>query len=180
MWPSDAIWWHISGSTVAQVIGRCLMAPSHYLNLCWLIISVAFTCGQSHRKCSRYVFLVCVWKMSNLRLQSYLPGANGLTHWGRATHICVSKLSIIGSDNGLSPGRRQAIIWTNAGILLIRTLGTNFSEILGEIHLFSFSKMHLKMSSAKWHLFGLGLNELKTKVILTKGQWVHEAFGNSK
>ena len=82
------------------------------------------------------------------------------THWGRVTHICVSKVTIIGSDNGLSPGRRQAIIWTNAGILLIRTSGTNFSEILGEIHSFSFSKMHLKMSSAKWRLFGLGLNEL--------------------
>ena len=76
-------------------------------------------------------------------------------------HICVSKLTIIGSDNGLSPGRRQAIIWTNAGILLIRTFGTHFSEILGEIHSFSFSKMHLKMSSAKWRLFVLGLNELK-------------------
>ena len=36
----------------------------------------------------------------------------------------------IGSDNGLSPGRRQAIIWTNVGILLIEPLGTNFSEIL--------------------------------------------------
>ena len=83
-----------------------------------------------------------------------------LTHWGRVTHICVGKLTIIGSDNGLSPERRQAIIWTNAGILLIRTLGTNFSEMLGEIHSFSFSKMHLKMSSAKWRLFGLGLNEL--------------------
>ena len=76
------------------------------------------------------------------------------------THICVGNLTIIGSDNGLSPGRRQALTWTNAGILLIRTLGTNFSEILGEIHSFSFSKMHLKMSSAKWRLFVLGLNEL--------------------
>ena len=85
-----------------------------------------------------------------------------LTHWGRVTHICVSKLTIIGSDNGLSPGRRQAIIWTNSGILLIRTLGTNFSEILGEIHSFSFLKMHLKMASAKWRLFGLCLNELMT------------------
>ena len=83
-----------------------------------------------------------------------------LTHWSRGTHICVSKLTTIGSDNGLSPGRRQAIIWNNAGILLIRTLGTNFGEILGEIHSFSFSEMHLKMTSAKWRLFGLGLNEL--------------------
>ena len=55
---------------------------------------------------------------------------NTLIHWGRVTHICVSKLTIIGSDNGLSPGRRQAIIWTNAGILLIGPIGTNFSEIL--------------------------------------------------
>ena len=44
------------------------------------------------------------------------------------------KLNITGSDNGLSPGRRQAIIWTSAEILLIRTLGTPFSEIFSEIH----------------------------------------------
>ena len=85
---------------------------------------------------------------------------NGLTHWGWVTHICVGKLTIIGSDNGLSPGRRQAIIRTNAGILLIGTLGTNFSEILSEIHTFSFKKMHLKMSSGSWRPFCLGLNVL--------------------
>ena len=62
-------------------------------------------------------------------------------HWRRATHICVSKLPIIDSYNGLSPGRRQAIIWTNAGILLIGGLGTKFSEILIEIYTFSFKKM---------------------------------------
>ena len=89
-----------------------------------------------------------------------------LTHCGRVTHICVSKPTTIGSDNGLSPGRRQAIIWINAGILLIRTLGTNFSEILDKIHSFSFSKMQLKMSSAKWRLFGLGLNELMDSIVL--------------
>ena len=62
--------------------------------------------------------------------------SGSLTHWGRMMHICVSKLSIIGSDNGLSPDRRQAIIWTNAGILLIGTSGTNFNEILFKIHTF--------------------------------------------
>ena len=85
-----------------------------------------------------------------------------LTHWGRVTHIWVSKQTIIGSDNGLSPGRRQAIIWIDAGILLIGTLGTNFSEILMEIRIFSFKKMGLNMSSAKWRRFCLGLNELIT------------------
>ena len=89
-----------------------------------------------------------------------------LTHWGRVTHICVSKLTIIGSDNGLSPGRRQAIIWTNAGILLIGPLGTNFSEILIEIYTFSFTKMDFKMSSAKWRPFCLGLNVLNDAFII--------------
>ena len=83
-----------------------------------------------------------------------------LTHWGRVTHICVNKLTITDSDNGLSPDRRQAIISTNAWILFIGPLGTNFSEILIEIHAFSFKKMHLKMSSGKWRPFCLGLNEL--------------------
>ena len=63
-----------------------------------------------------------------------------LTHWGRVMHICVDNLAVIGSDNGLSPGRRQAIIWTNDGILLIRPSGTNFSEVLIEIHIFHWRK----------------------------------------
>ena len=97
---------------------------------------------------------------------------SSLTHWGEVTHICVSKLTIIGSDNGLSPGRRQAIIWTNAGILLTWTLGTNFGEISNEIHEFSFKKMHLKISSAKWRPFCLGLNVLKWESIY----WYHSIF----
>ena len=72
-----------------------------------------------------------------------------LTHRGRVTHISVGKLTIIGSDNGLSPGRRQAIIWTNAGILIIGALGTNVSEISIKICTFSLKKMLLKMSSGK-------------------------------
>ena len=48
------------------------------------------------------------------------------------------------------PGRRQAIIWTNAGILLIEALETNFSVIGIEIIAFSFKKMRLKVSSVKW------------------------------
>ena len=99
----------------------------------------------------------------NNRDRWILPTKRQLTHWGRVTHICVSKLTTIGSDNGLSPGRRQATIWTNAGILLIGTLETNFSEILIECHSFSFKKMHMKMSSGKWRPSRLGLNVLSTK-----------------
>ena len=91
-----------------------------------------------------------------------------LTHWGRVTHICVSKITIIGSDNGLSPGRRQAIIWTNAGILLIGPLGTKSSQIVIEIQTFSFKKMHLKVSSAKWRPFCLGFNVLKLPIFILR------------
>ena len=68
--------------------------------------------------------------------------------------------------NGLLPGRLQAIIWTNAGILLIWPLGTNFNEILITIHIFSVKKMHLKMLSGKWP-FCLSLNVLITMPIVS-------------
>ena len=58
--------------------------------------------------------------------------------------------------------RRQAII-VNAGMLLIRILGTNFDETLGEIHTFSFKKIHLNMLCWKWRPFGLGLNVLSAR-----------------
>ena len=93
-----------------------------------------------------------------------------LTHWVQVTHICVSKLTIIASDNGLSPGRRQAIIWTNAGTLLIGPLGIKFNEILIEIHTFSFKKIHLKMPSVKQRPFCLGPN------VLSCGGVIHAAI----
>ena len=91
---------------------------------------------------------------------SVISTVSSLSHWGRVMHIFFSNLTIIGSDNGLLPGRRQAIIWTNAGILLIGPLGTNFGGILFTIHTFSFQKKGLKMSSGKWPSFCLGLNVL--------------------
>ena len=104
--------------------------------------------------------------------ESKLVKPDRLTHWGRVTHIFVSDLTIIGSDNGLSPGWRQAIIRTNAGILLIRPLGTNYSEILIKFLIFSFKKMHLKPPSAKRRPICLGLNVLK--------QHRHVRFGSIK
>ena len=84
------------------------------------------------------------------------------------THIRVSSLTTIGSGNGLSPDRHQAIIWTNSGILLTGPLGTNFSETLIEIYTVLFEKIHLKMSSRKWlpHCQGV-----KWWYILIWGRW---------
>ena len=95
------------------------------------------------------------------------------------TNIYVIKLTVIGSDNGLSPDRCQAIIWTNAGILLIKHLGTNFSEILAEILACSSKKMRWKVSSEKWRPFCLGLNVLSLYInsFLLRGPaaatWLH-------
>ena len=113
------------------------------------------------------------WNMSFSYTWQTLCLCYTLTHWGRVTHICVIKLTIIGSDNGLSPDRRQAIIWTNAGTLLIRPLWINFSEILIGMQTFSLKKMQLKMSSAKWRPFCFGLNELRRSV---SGMGISEAM----
>ena len=96
---------------------------------------------------NHYVWVGKVWLLAilikYLYFQPHLPGHNQLTHWVQVTHICVSELTIIDSDNGFLAGRRQAIIWNNAGLLLIEPLGTNFSEISIRIQTFSFKKMHL-------------------------------------
>ena len=144
-------------STLVQVMAWCRQATSHYLSQCW------------PRSLTPYGITRPQWVNFNLELfwvttfhcltWMYLF-IHALTHWGRVTHICVSKQTIISSDNGLSLGRHQSIISTNDGILLIGSLGTNFSEILKEIYTFSFKKIRLKMSSGKWRPFCLGLNVL--------------------
>ena len=67
----------------------------------------------------------------------------------------------ISSGYGLSPVRRQAMTWTNAGLLSIGLLGTNFSAIRIGILSFSFKKMHWKLSSAEM------------AAILSRGRWVN-------
>ena len=39
LWPSDAIWWDRTWSTLVQIMACDLTAPNHYLKLCWLIVS---------------------------------------------------------------------------------------------------------------------------------------------
>ena len=71
----------------------------------------------------KIVLTICKNKIQYRNFGIFNPNATGgFIHWGRVTHICVNRLTIIGSDNGLSPGRHQALIWTIDGTLLI-TLG---------------------------------------------------------
>ena len=67
-----------------------------------------------------------------------------------AAYMCQINM---GSDNGSSPIRRQAIIYTNHGLLSIGPLGTNVSKILIKVQNRSFTKMHLKISSVEWRPF---------------------------
>ena len=76
------------------------------------------------------------------------------------TDICVGNLIVTGSDNGLSPGQRQAITWTNAALLSIDPLRTNFSEILIEIHVFFQGNVHENVVR-EMAAICLGLNVLK-------------------
>ena len=160
---------------VSSCSGPCPIHWSQVLSWEWRCIW-----SSGDRRCSNYIWVInnfiayqgvtytrgftgiiigccCLWGLKHTTNSDILV----LTHWGQVKHICISKLTITGSGNGLSPEWHQAIIWTNAGILSIETLGTNFSEILNEIHKFSFKKMYLKMSS-KWQPFCLGLNVLNT------------------
>ena len=143
------------------------MIPRHVASLLWVVV-IIYWAFQRHCRGKTKPFLT-LWSSPVRRnhmaddLSSYIASCVeiDLTHWGRVTHICVSKLTLIGSDNGLSPDRRQAIIWTNVGILSIESSGTNISKILkNKIRAFSFKKMHLKMSSGKWRPSCLGLNVL--------------------
>ena len=162
---------------VLMILSLCLLSRIHQHIDCLVQFTVIFS--RSVRKISPFTldhrhipigFVIAkipLWKniaIININVvfcngwMTYINSRSCLTHWGRVMHICVSKLTIIGSDNGLSPDRRQAIIWTNAELLLIGPLRTNFSEILIEILTFSFKKMRLKASSAKRPPFCLGLN----------------------
>ena len=99
-------------------------------------------------------------KITFLKSNSNLQGADELTHLPKChMYAAVNQVSI-GSNNGLSPIQCQAIIWTNAGLLSIGPLGTNFSAILIKTQNFSFTKMHLKISSAKSRPFCAGGDEL--------------------
>ena len=112
---------------------------------------------------------VTEWTLWWYLINSLRQSDTSLTQWGNWT--------IIGSYNSLSPGQRQAIIWTNAGIMLIGLLGTKFNEMLIEIPTFSFKKIHLKMPSGKWRPFCRSLNVLTRRGLNKMANILQRTFG---
>ena len=114
--------------------------------------------------CLLYVLLILEvwWYILIAKMTFAANGERGqavsfmLTHWYWVSIHASATEAIFGSDSGLSPFRRYYLnpYWQ------IRTLGINFSATLSDIQTFSFKKMRLKMSSAKWRPFCLGLNVL--------------------
>ena len=147
----------------------CSFALRHrilcFMNMFCHIIDVAFVICY-HSFLLDLFFSSRVW---SIHLYYHICPVNSL----RSSDAYIYVTSVIASDNGLSPGRRQAIIWTNSGILLIRPLGTKFSEILIKFHTLSFNKTHLKMSSVKQRPFCLGFNVLK---VVEEPPWINEIF----
>ena len=177
-WPTAYIYNDLSNLLADQFLSTAMLTPHLPLHKLYISITIFnlvseiitvhdyfFTIAKHVKICSLIrhpsmpSHLSALVARINLQLLNRLPN-NTLTHWGRVTHICVGNLTIFVSDNGLWPDQRQAIIWTNAGILIIGPLWTNISEILIEIPMFSFKKMRLKVSSAKWRPCCLGLNVL--------------------
>ena len=120
------------------VIVKCLFLSENFAHVFWLQ-SLRVHCWTDN-KSTLVEVMACrqrwqpMTKVTNAIMIS--SGQNELTHWGRVTHTYVAKLTIIGSDNGLSPERRQAIIWTSAGILLIGPLRTRNWNIFIEENTF--------------------------------------------
>ena len=81
LWPSDTIWHQRSWSTLDQVMACCLTAPSHYLNQCWLLISV-FLWHSPESNFAVFKLLQCIMilKIILLKLLPHLPGASELTN----------------------------------------------------------------------------------------------------
>ena len=171
-WLAWRVWWHM-----LTFVTRDYLMPSIcsllWKNLCHCPPKSTQSCYNLLSKLPCDIHLIAISQelfinlicnifseITLLKLPPFLPGPNELTHWGWVMHICISKLTIIGSDIGLSPGWCQAIIWTNARIWLIGPLGTNFIEMLIEIQAFSLKKICLTMQSMKCCPFCLNLNSL--------------------
>ena len=112
--PADALWQHRFRSAVAHGPGK-LMAPRHYLNQCWIIISdVMWHSPEGNFTVSTQVTTILHVEFENHYFNIITTSPRGqFGKWVEAP----SKLTIIGSDGGLLPGRHQAIIWTDDGVL---------------------------------------------------------------
>ena len=131
----------------------CSWYFTHGHGLLYMVWTIPCINEISISECKDFLHILCIHFFYQIK-QKCMHIVNTLR---LSDALWVSNLTIISTDNSLSPGQCQAIIWTNAGILLIGPLITNFSEISIEILTFSFKKMHLKVLSVKSRPFCLNV-----------------------
>ena len=99
LWPTDAIWRHWCGYTLAQVMAWCLMAPSHYLNQCWLLMNEVLWYSSESNSTSRAQAIILHNELELIfwKLLSYHSGATVLSLFTpRTKHLCThEKFSIM-------------------------------------------------------------------------------------
>ena len=163
--------WRAKVETMADAMTPCLASASAATVLTLQNKRVIACKGEG----CQFAIVANDWKCctyTSSKINRRVKGFNSLTH------LCLGKLTNISSDNGLSPGRRQAFLWTNTGLLAIGPLWTHFSEFSIKIQRFSLQKMHVQISSAKWRPTCLGLNVLKYNCVLLQ-QIVRESSSSS-
>ena len=145
----------------------CLTAPSHYLNQCWLIIRGVLwhTSESSFAEIAQGID--SGYEFEEDILKNIFKSPRG--QWVNSSLIEAERCiyaspneAIIGLDTDLLPGRCQAIIWTNDGLLSIGRLQTYFSEILIKIH---WRKCIWKCCLQKGRPSCLGLNVLTCWIV---------------
>ena len=129
-------------------------------------------CNVAKDFCAWPIWVELTCYLGNDTVISTLSTDRQLTHWDRVKHICVSKLIIIGSDNGLSPEWQcwNIVYWTFGY--------KNIIENLIAIYTFLLKKMHLKMLSGKWRPFCLGLNVLNIPMTAWPKLGIHTKLEN--
>ena len=160
-WLMTTLQWHHMSTMESQITGNSIVYLTHWgWDEMSDILQMTFQINFSYENCRILILISLKFIPTSPIVNKSVDDSLVLNRWQAIIWTSGGKLTIIGLDNGLSPGRRQAIIRTNVGILLIGSQGTNFNEILIEIHISLFKKIHLKMSSGKWQPFCLSLNVL--------------------
>ena len=117
----------------------CILNRVHvYLCVCKIPVTWSGRCWNDFNRKGISMYVIAY--IHTRRNQEKQPGVFNSSPL--VTHMCVVNQVSIGSVNGLSPIRGQAIIWTNVHLLSIGPLGRKFSEIRITMQNFSFKKMH--------------------------------------
>ena len=101
LWPSDALWWQKSGSTLIQLMAYCMMASSHKLNHCWLIVKYSLWHWLESHFTKKLISSIRVFRDCNF--MTIVPRSQWVDSMNRATYLAIVTQFIIPKHNTLFP-----------------------------------------------------------------------------